>query len=96
MGRLCIRGGPSRQRRGAHGAPFGLGRNYYTGGATSVDGQPGNDLQRNCRLGATLAVPINPRVSFKVNASRGVWARTGNNFDLAGVAMQYRWGAGIP
>jgi hypothetical protein len=68
---------------------------YYAGGATSVDGQPGNDLQRNWRIGTTLAFPIDRRLSFKVNASRGVSARTGNNFDLLGAALQYRWGGGI-
>jgi hypothetical protein len=31
----------------------------------------------------------------KFYASSGVSARTGNNFDLLGIAWQYRWGGGI-
>jgi len=31
---------------------------------------------------------------FKFYASSGVSARTGNNYDLVGVAWQYRWGGG--
>ena len=54
-----------------------------------------NDLQRNWRFGATLAVPIDRQFSVKLYASSGVSARTGNNFDLIGAALQYRWGAGF-
>lgn len=72
-----------------------LDTSYYTGGATTIDGQAGDDLQRNWRVGATLAFPLNRRVSFKLNASRGVSARTGNNYDLLGAGLQYRWGGGL-
>ena len=68
---------------------------YFTGGSTSVDGIVNHDLQRNWRLGLTVAVPVTARTSIKLNASRGVSARTGNNFDLLGIAWQYRWGAGL-
>jgi hypothetical protein len=68
---------------------------YFTGGRTALDGQPANDLQRNWRVGSTLALPVNARWSLKFNASRGVSARTGNNFDLLGAALQYRWGGGL-
>jgi len=53
------------------------------------------DLQRNWRVGATLALPINARNSIKLYASNGVSARTGDNYKLAGIAWQYRWGGGI-
>jgi hypothetical protein len=72
-----------------------LDSTFYTGGQTTLDGQRENNLQRNSRLGTTLAVPVNRRVSVKFNASRGVSARTGNNYDLVGVALQYRWGGGL-
>jgi hypothetical protein len=72
-----------------------LDTTYYTGGRTHLNGVAGDDLQRNWRLGATLALPVSRRVSLKFNASRGVSARTGNNYDLLGVAAQYRWGAGL-
>jgi hypothetical protein len=54
-----------------------------------------NDLQRNWRVGATLAIPMGKLDSIKFAASSGVSARTGNNFDALGVAWQHRWGAGL-
>ena len=68
---------------------------YFTGGRNTIDGDRGEDLQQNWRVGATLAIPINARNSIKFNASSGVSARTGNNYDLVGVAWQYRWGGGL-
>ena len=68
---------------------------YFAGGRTTIDGVLNNDLQRNWRLGATLALPFDARNSIKFYASSGVSARTGNNFDLLGVAWQYRWGGGL-
>ena len=41
------------------------------------------------------AFPIDQRNSVELHASSGVSARTGNNFDLLGVAWQYRWGGGL-
>jgi len=67
---------------------------YYTGGRSTVNGSLNNDLQRNWRLGATLALPLNAQNSIKLYASRGVSARTGNNYDLLGVAWQHRWASG--
>jgi hypothetical protein len=52
-------------------------------------------LQQNWRLGATLALPIDRLNSVKLYASSGVSARTGNNFDLVGIAWQYRFGGGL-
>jgi hypothetical protein len=42
-----------------------------------------------------LAVPVNRLNSIKFYVSKGVSARTGNNYDLLGVAWQYRWGGGL-
>ncbi|HQT78364.1 MAG: hypothetical protein B7Z80_18650 [Rhodospirillales bacterium 20-64-7] len=72
-----------------------LDATYFTGGSTAIDSQPNQDLQRNWRVGVTLAVPITPRYSVKLYASAGVSARTGNNYDLIGAVMQYRWGGGL-
>jgi len=52
-------------------------------------------LQQNWRAGATLAVPIDRRNSVKLYLSSGLSARTGNSFDLAGIAWQHRWGGGL-
>lgn len=68
---------------------------YFAGGSTTVDNVAKRDLQRNWRFGATLALPINARNSVKLYGSSGVSARTGNDYDLLGVAWQYRWGGGI-
>jgi hypothetical protein len=77
------------------GAWAALDATWFTGGETSLDGVSDHNLQRNWRLGLTLAIPVTRRVSLKLNASKGVSARTANGYDLAGVAWQYRFGGGI-
>jgi hypothetical protein len=77
------------------GAWAALDATYFTGGETDLNGGAEHDLQRNWRLGLTLAIPVTPRVSIKLNASKGVSARTGNSYDLIGAAWQYRWGGGL-
>jgi hypothetical protein len=72
-----------------------LDATYYAGGRTTVDGTSDNNLQQNWRFGATLAIPVDARNSVKLYASSGVFARTGNSFDLVGAAWQYRWGGGL-
>jgi hypothetical protein len=59
---------------------------YCTGGRTTLDGTQEDDLQRNWRIGATVAIPLGVHHSIKRYASTGVTARTGNNFDLLGIA----------
>ena len=78
----------------APGTWIALNLNWFGGGQTAIDGVDDNNLQKNWRAGAVVAVPLNRRFSLKANASTGVSTRTGNNFDLFGVALQYRWGAG--
>ncbi|HYA65632.1 MAG TPA: transporter, partial [Burkholderiaceae bacterium] len=68
---------------------------WYVGGRSSINGVPSNDLQRNWRIGGTIALPVNVRNSVKLAASRGVSAVTGNNFDLIGIFWQYRFGGGL-
>ena len=69
--------------------------NYFTGGETTINGTLKNDLQKNWRVGGTLAFPVDAHHSIKLYGNSGVSARTGNNFDLLGVAWQYRWGGGL-
>jgi hypothetical protein len=69
---------------------------YYTGGRTTVDGVEGDDLQRNWRVGLTVAVPLNRRHSIKLYGTDGVSTRFGEDFRLTGAAWQYRWGRGLP
>lgn len=68
---------------------------FFVGGRTELNGVSQDDAQRNWRLGATLAFPVDRRNSLKFYASRGVSARTGNDFDLVGIAWQTRWGGGL-
>jgi len=68
---------------------------YYFGGATTVNGAEKDDRQENWRVGGTLAFPVDEHNSIKLYASSGVSARTGNNFDLIGIAWQVRWGGGL-
>ncbi len=72
-----------------------LNATYYTGGRTSIDGVKGDDLQRNWRLGATLTLPLDVHNSLKFFASTGVQSRSGGDFNLVGIAWQYRWGGGL-
>jgi len=68
---------------------------YFAGGRSTLDGVLANDLQQNWRLGGTFAYPLDALNSVKLYASRGVSSRTGNDFDLLGIAWQHRWGGGL-
>jgi hypothetical protein len=69
---------------------------YYTGGRTSLNGGALNDdLQRNSRWGATLAYSLTRRNSIKLYFSAGLTERSGTDFRIAGIAWQYRYGAGL-
>jgi hypothetical protein len=78
-----------------HGIWASLDATWYAGGRSTLDGVLSSDLQRNWRVGATLAFPVDRYRSVKFYASNGVSARTGNNYDLVGVAWQTRWGGGL-
>jgi hypothetical protein len=79
----------------ASGVWASLDGTYFTGGRTTVNGDLNDDLQRNWRVGGTLAFPLDAHHSVKLYASNGVSARTGNSYDLYGIAWQYRWGGGL-
>jgi hypothetical protein len=70
-----------------------LDATHFGGGRTSLNGVLNKDLQKNWRAGVTLALPVNAQHSVKLFASSGLSARTGNDFDLLGLAWQYRWSA---
>jgi len=72
-----------------------LDATYFAGGRSRLNGALSNDLQQNWRVGGTLALPIDIHDSIKLYASRGVSARTGNSYDLIGIAWQYGWGGGL-
>jgi hypothetical protein len=72
-----------------------LDATYFAGGRSSLNDTLQNDLQQNWRIGGTLALPVDARNSVKLYASSGVSSRTGNSYDLIGIAWQYRWGGGL-
>jgi hypothetical protein len=68
---------------------------YVMGGRTTVDGREGDDRQDNFRVGATLALPVSRHHSVKVYGATGAATRRGGEFDVIGIAWQYRWGKGF-
>jgi hypothetical protein len=68
---------------------------YFGGGRSKLNGVLANDLQQNWRLGATVSLPVDKYNSVKLYASSGVSDRTGNSYDLVGIAWQHRWGGGL-
>jgi hypothetical protein len=79
----------------AGGSWLSIDATYFAGGRTTFNGVLKADLQQNWRAGATLAVPVDRRNSIKLYVSSGLSDRTGNSFDLIGIAWQHRWGAGL-
>jgi hypothetical protein len=79
-------------RSGIWGALDGT---YDYGGRTTVGGVRNDDVQKNSRWGATLALPVNRNNSIKLYASTGASTRTGSDYTLGGIAWQYRWGNGL-
>ena len=78
-----------------HGVWAALSYTYDYGGRTRVDGERNDDLLKNSRLGATLALPVNRNNSIKLFANTGVHTSIGNDYDMAGIFWQYRWGSGL-
>jgi len=76
------------------GAWISLDGTYLKGARTALNGAPGDNEQENVRAGFTVALPINRQNSIKLNASTGIYTRTGTEFSLVGLAWQYRWGGG--
>jgi len=68
---------------------------YDYGGRTTVNGVRSDDKQGNSRVGATLALPVNRNQSIKLYGSTGVSTRSGSDYNLGGIAWQYRWGSGL-
>jgi hypothetical protein len=64
---------------------------FYTGGRTTVDGVEKADLQRNTRLGLTLAVPVTRKTGLKASWSRGIVTRVGGDFQTFAVGYQVLW-----
>jgi hypothetical protein len=68
-----------------------LDANYYSGGATSVNGAPWINLLDNSRYGLTFSQPVGPRLSTKVSWSRWLTGRFGQKYTTVAAALQYLW-----
>jgi len=79
------------------GAPLwaSLDGTYYGGGTSTIDGVKNDDWQSNARLGLTLALSVSRNNSIKLYASKTVTTRIGGDYDVIGLALQYRWGGGL-
>lgn len=64
---------------------------YYTGGETTVDGVHNLDLQKNSRVGLTLAIPVTARQSIKLAWSKGASTRIGSDFTTYTIGYQLLW-----
>lgn len=71
---------------------LGLGGALVTGGRTIVDGDAKNTYQKNHRLGAILAYPLNTQHSLKLLYVAGLRTTVGSDFDTVSLAWQMRWG----
>lgn len=69
---------------------------YYWGGRTTVNGVTGDTLEKNTRVGLTVALPVDVRNSIKFYGSTGVSSRTGDEYDGLGALWQYRFGRDFP
>ena len=77
------------------GAWVAFDANYYSGGRTTVNGVQQNDALGNSRLGLTFSYPWDRQHSIKLYVSEGISVRYGEDFNVVGLAWQYRWGGGL-
>ncbi|MGQ0592607.1 MAG: hypothetical protein ACT4QB_08150 [Gammaproteobacteria bacterium] len=70
-------------------------RCYRRPGLGTPDGTKNRDFQENTRFGATLTLPVSRNHSVKLYGSTAVVTGTGTNFDVVGIAWQYRFGGGL-
>lgn len=64
---------------------------YFRGARTTVDDVENDNEQELVRAGFTMSLPVNRRNSIKLNASTGLYTRTGSEFTAVGLAWQFRW-----
>ena len=67
-----------------------LDLNYYLGGHTTVGGDRNADLQRNSRMGLSIAYPFKGRHGIKAGISGGVVTESGGDFRTITLNYIYR------
>ena len=68
-----------------------LDGNFWVGGRTKVEGVANDDLQRNSRVGLTVAWQVAPGHGLRLAGSRGAFTRIGGDFTSIGVSYSYTW-----
>ena len=68
-----------------------LDATFYYGGRTRVGGAERDDLQRNSRVGLTVAIPFARRHAFKIAASKSMLTEARGDFWACLVAFQRAW-----
>lgn len=68
-----------------------LDLNFYQGGQSTVAGVERDDIQRNSRVGLTLAYPIRKRHMIRAGYSAGVVTEVGSDFTIFSLAYIYAW-----
>lgn len=69
--------------------------NYYNGGRTQTDNKSLDNRLESWRVGSTLSLPVSRQHSIKLYGSTSIYNRIGSDFDIVGIAWQYRWGGGF-
>jgi hypothetical protein len=64
---------------------------YANGGETLLNGVIQNNLQRNNRVGATVALPLTRAGALRVVFTSGLTTRQGADFDTVAVGYQHSW-----
>jgi hypothetical protein len=70
----------------------GMGVGYGSGGRTTINGFPRDNRQKNWRIGATVAYPINKQHGISLTIGSGFNQGAGGDFDTIAVGYQYAWG----
>jgi len=74
---------------------LGLDANYFWGGETTVNGNKKDDKIKDSRFGITFSLPLSRQYSLKFYGNKGVSTRTGTDFDMYALAIQYAFGEGL-
>jgi hypothetical protein len=71
-----------------------LDGNFWAGGRSTVNGIDNADVQRNSRIGATVAIPLNQHQTLKFSYSRGAYIAIGGNYQNVSAGWGYTWISG--
>ena len=74
---------------------LGLDANYFWGGKTTINGNKKDNEIKDSRFGITFSLPLSRQYSLKFYGNTGVSTRTGTDFDMYGIAIQYAFGEGL-